>query len=134
MVHGFISRLPCRSGTMPVIEETLIKTFLKDLEASGIDIDTYGRREKEIHDTQLIQRDFPYYFNCKPWHQMRKPLRCTVTTWHLVGFTYGPSPDDWCFWGSDPTDVFAGDFWHMLENPWERMPGAWVEYREDGFE
>jgi hypothetical protein len=65
---------------------------------------------------------------------MRKPLRCTVTTWHLVGFTYGPSPDDWRFWGSDPTDEFAGDFWHMPENPWGRMPGAWVEYREDGFE
>jgi hypothetical protein len=57
MIHGFISRLPCRSGTMPVIEGTLIKTFLKDFEASAIDVDTYGRREKKRFMTRSLSRE-----------------------------------------------------------------------------
>jgi hypothetical protein len=42
---------------MPVIEGTLIKTFLKDFEASAIDVDTYGRREKKRFMTRSLSRE-----------------------------------------------------------------------------
>lgn len=49
-------------------------------------------------------------------------------TIRLIGFSYGPSPEDWHCWYSNLRDEFASEFWEMVENgdPSVRIPGAWV--------
>jgi len=61
-------------------------------------------------------------------------------SFELISFTYGPRPEDWKFWFSEPSDPYAGDFWAMVEEgrPWiddeeamgdhpQPMPGSWSE-------
>jgi len=74
-------------------------------------------------DIGIVNRDFKFsYYDRKdewnPW---------VFRKWRLVAFTYGTSIHDWRFWGSETTDIYAGEFWHMMEHPWESMPGAWNE-------
>lgn len=98
-----------------------VRIYLHNLKEAGVDLVSYGRKEKKLH-RQLTWKPFVCY---GLWDAIDSP-----TIEHdLVGFTYGPSPDDWTVWLSEPTDVFAGDFWTMIESPWEpeRMPGAWIE-------
>ena len=45
----------------------------------------------------------------------------------LLLFSYGPEASDWHIWHRHQGDVFAGDFWDMLEHPERRVPGAWIE-------
>lgn len=45
----------------------------------------------------------------------------------LLGFKYGPLPEDWKLRYNEPTDEFAGDFWLMVEGKVEVMPGTWIE-------
>ncbi|RYP07837.1 hypothetical protein DL765_008990 [Monosporascus sp. GIB2] len=40
-------------------------------------------------------------------------------------YKYGPEPEDWDVYWSEPTDEFAGDFWELVENPPLQVPGAW---------
>jgi hypothetical protein len=106
------------------VSDTL-RIFLRDLEDSGIDLLEYGRREKELHHLEVINKEFRYRYRLK--HLTNGRQHYVFPRWHLVGFSYGLSIQDWQFWGSEPTDAFAGDFWYMVEHPWESMPGAWNE-------
>lgn len=44
----------------------------------------------------------------------------------IIGFSHGPTPEDWCLWISEPSDEFAGDFWAMIERRME-VPGGWSD-------
>lgn len=112
------------TGTNPNKIEALMRCYVMGLKEGGIDLVSYGRKERELHSQQFVDKTFRYQF----WPTKMKGLGCTsCATWDLIGFTYGPSPDDWRIWESQPTDIFAGEFWHMIENPWGRVPGAWVD-------
>jgi hypothetical protein len=51
----------------------------------------------------------------------------SFTTAHIINLTYGPEPEDWQIWFSWPLDEWAGEFWHMVENPeLFGVPGAWI--------
>jgi len=84
----------------------------------------------QLHNQQAVDKTFRYTFwptDSRTMTRQGAGIASAEATWDLIGFSYGPSPGDWQFWGSQPTDVFAGDFWKMMESPWERMPGAWGE-------
>lgn len=46
--------------------------------------------------------------------------------WTLVGFQYGPCPEDWLIWMYDWDQSFT-DFWNRVECIIESMPGAWPD-------
>lgn len=130
-MHGFFHlSVTAHAGTNPYFIEKLLRFYLFVLQVAGIDLVDYGRKEKQLHDQRAVDKTFQYTFWPTDSRQMAIEwigISSAEATWDLIGFTYGPSPDDWQFWGSQPTDIFAGDFWKMMESPWERMPGAWVE-------
>ncbi|KAF4629247.1 hypothetical protein G7Y89_g8899 [Cudoniella acicularis] len=128
IIHGFLQLSPMHVGTSPRRIEGLITFYLTILKKSGIDLCVYGREEKRLHDEDLVDKTFQYTFWPASFRQNpRVAWSSAIGSWDLIGFAYGPSPDDWSIWGSQPTDIFAGDFWRMIESPWERMPGAWLE-------
>ncbi|KAL3295253.1 Ankyrin repeat-containing protein [Colletotrichum asianum] len=50
----------------------------------------------------------------------------------LIGITYGPRPEHWKLWWAFEYEIFAGDFWRMveqpcIEDPELKVPGSWVE-------
>jgi hypothetical protein len=65
-----------------------------------------------------------------------RQIVCVEFDIRLINISYGPSPKDWIFWFSEPSDSFAGDFWAMLEGEeyWRVFEkGRFLDIR-DGFE
>ena len=103
------------------IDQSPVILWLTALEASGVDLYEYGRRERMLLGDRETSRDFPF-----PWdgHSLMKEER----TVRLFSFAYGPSPNDWHFYFSEPTDFLAGEFWSLIEGPEDQpMPGMWVD-------
>jgi hypothetical protein len=90
-----------------------VRKFLQVLHRSGVDLLAYGATEKQVHEDGYLR--FESYRGSP------------VLKDRLIGFKYGASVDDWHIWVDLPIYQFAEDFWYMVENPWERIPGAWVD-------
>jgi hypothetical protein len=101
----------------------VIKIWLFDLQEAGIDLVCYGADEKVLHLGRIVDNRCTFYLrNCRGPFFM-----------DLIAFTYGPCPEDWQFYFSDPTDVFAGEFWALVEAAACKdeldlpVPGSWIE-------
>ncbi|KAH8820779.1 hypothetical protein F5884DRAFT_827109 [Xylogone sp. PMI_703] len=81
----------------------IVRLWVAELANAGVDLLSYGERTKIFKSRR---RYLPY---------------------HLTGLIYGPTPDDWQVWASNPLDELAGEFWNLVEKPEERMPGSWIE-------
>ncbi|KAE9380938.1 hypothetical protein N431DRAFT_325529 [Stipitochalara longipes BDJ] len=110
----------------------LLRDWLCDMKEAGVDLRHYGEIESAIYLSLECfcdaETDFPQAGR------------------HVISFSYGPDVDDWQFWVDEPTDVFAGTFWKMMEaqttDIWEessnmtssglRIPGSWMEYEDEG--
>jgi len=93
----------------------ITQLYLADLNDSGVDLEQFGRREKQMWHEDMVSKEFKIW--CGDY----------LSEVTIVGFTYGKTPADFKLWISEVSDQFAGEFWHMIENPCERMPGAWIE-------
>ncbi|OQD98846.1 hypothetical protein PENSOL_c008G11130 [Penicillium solitum] len=94
-----------------------LKVWLKTLQKGGVNLERYGRNEERIWKTEWIPRES---------HQLPDYDRHSRTTKaRLIGFSYGPSIEDWHLWVSEPSDSLVGEFWDLIERPVEVMPGAW---------
>lgn len=104
-----------------------IKAWLTVLKSSGVDLHKYGEREAEIFHLQGYGRHHSLTRVSGGdddeicWDNYQR------LDLELIGFQYGRDVDDWALWWLEPTDVFAGDFWKMVEPGDQRVPGAWVE-------
>jgi hypothetical protein len=102
----------------------LLKKYLKCLVLAGVDLTLYGAKEREIHQnernfldvhTWRIHRDWGHH---KYW----------FTGIYSLCIKYGPTIDDWDVWDDRAAYYeYAEDFWNMVESPWERLPGAWID-------
>jgi hypothetical protein len=100
--------------------------WLESLQRAGANLVEYGRLEKKILKGsnlwlnisiyhRIYDDDMGFYFNQ------------SFTAVHIINLTYGPEPEDWQIWFSWPLDEWAGEFWHMVENPeLFGVPGAWI--------
>jgi hypothetical protein len=102
--------------------EYTLYCWLADLTAAGVDLEKYGATESSIRQRRTLG-DFTFHF----------------TDFGLVGFSHGSLVTDWQFWFSNPRDIFAGDFWAMIEaiqdddlgpEPTLDIPGSWSEGEE----
>ncbi|RYP46480.1 hypothetical protein DL768_007313 [Monosporascus sp. mg162] len=100
--------------------------WIGSLKAAGINVTEYGRCEMELLRDTALTRDF---VPCREYYQMH-PWKVQDPVWRgvsirLMGYKYGPEPEDWDVYWSEPTDEFVGDFWELVENPPLQVPGAW---------
>lgn len=113
--------------------EKLVLAWLENLYRSGIDLDEYGSNEKcyQLSDTTdnpfILPSVFSHWIGRTGIHDDY----CLVYSLRLINFQYGRLPTDWKFWWNEPSDEFAGDFWHIVELERTRavmsVPGAWVD-------
>ncbi|KAE9378461.1 hypothetical protein N431DRAFT_479482 [Stipitochalara longipes BDJ] len=94
--------------------------YITTLYKLGVNLKEYGLKESLTWEPLEVQisyiggqedKNSDYYF----------PRR------RVLGFSYGPYPEDWRVWESEATDEFVGDFWLMLDKREEIMPGSWIE-------
>ncbi|KAI1111388.1 hypothetical protein F5Y14DRAFT_454037 [Nemania sp. NC0429] len=101
-----------------------IGVWLETLKENGIDLAEYGRRELEILHREEANRD--WYAPAMLPRNLDQEYTYYGAVFRLVGFQYGPNPEDWKIYVSEATDMFAGEFWEMVENPLPTVPGSWV--------
>ncbi|CAI7653058.1 unnamed protein product [Penicillium viridicatum] len=94
-----------------------LKVWLRTLQEAGVDLELYGRIEERIWKTEWIPRES---HQLPDYHRLKGATKA-----RLIGFSYGPSIEDWHLWVSEPSDSLAGEFWDLIERPVEVMPGAW---------
>ena len=105
-------------------KKSALNWWIERLYEAGVDLIGYGLKEKDIWgQVDVTQECTCHFHNAWSIDSGYPPSSWT----RLIGFSYGPSPTDWIFWESEPTDEFAGDFWLMLERKEEVMPGTWIE-------
>ena len=104
---------------------TPIRILAQAVHAAGVDLMRFGSEEASLLAKGLVDQDimcthhsaFDYYGYDK-----------YDITIRVIGFSYGPNPDDWQCWFSNFRDEYTGQFWEMVENsePELRVPGACV--------
>ncbi|KAI0444950.1 hypothetical protein F4803DRAFT_208952 [Xylaria telfairii] len=101
-----------------------LRVWLRTLKKEGVDLVCYGRRELEILREEDTYRDWEVAVSYP--RRQTKPYLYYGASFRLISFDYGPSPEDWVVYLSEPTDLFAGEFWRMIDNPQRNIPGSWV--------
>lgn len=88
-------------------------SWLKMLRECNVDLLSYGQREHEI-----------IFGGARKRHEIRV---WNKGSWMWTGFAWGPNPEDWTIHLDRVVERFVGDFWHMVDNPYLHVPGAWVD-------
>lgn len=118
LLHAFLDG--CFQLSKP-LEGSLVKkcnealrALLRDLQDTNVNLKELGEKE------ELILKDKG---GCIDFQTFGRSRRFVI---RLIGFSHGPTPEDWCLWISEPSDEFVGDFWAMIDRRME-MPGGWSE-------
>ncbi|KAK2754504.1 hypothetical protein FQN54_006905 [Arachnomyces sp. PD_36] len=99
-----------------------IRILTRALHAAGVDLLQFGAEEASLFTKGLVEQDI----ECLVKYDNEY---ITLLIVRLIGFSYGPNPDDWYCWFSTFRDEYAGEFWNMVENgePQLPVPGAWID-------
>lgn len=111
----------------------LLRMWISSLKHAGADLLKYGRRENQLlHQHDLDSRDSMRFLCFRKIKDGRRAHRAWLLRIpvYILGYKYGPEPEDWDIYWNEPSDAYAGDFWNLIENPPLRIPGSW----EDAFD
>jgi hypothetical protein len=97
-----------------------LRIWLGDLQNSGVNLRSFGKAQERLFKELGVSVEFRGRF-----HGLTEEMdRILNTSVRLIGFSHGPSPEDWALWVSEPSDYYVGEFWLMTERRIE-MPGGW---------
>ncbi|KAF2972023.1 hypothetical protein GQX73_g1509 [Xylaria multiplex] len=105
-----------------------LKLWLSKIRSNGYDLKEYGRRENEL----LANKDLILGSCLLISRREAETYRRYDIAW-LRGYEYGPEPEDWKVLVSFPEKSYAADFWNLVEDGPQVVPGSWVE-DDDGAE
>jgi hypothetical protein len=102
----------------------LLMSWLSRVQSNGYDLKEYGRRENEmLHDEDLNL--------CRVCCYSIDYISSTYKFAQIRGYEYGPEPEDWKILWNFPEKSYAADFWRLVEDGPQLVPGAWVEDSDD---
>ncbi|KPM35107.1 hypothetical protein AK830_g11469 [Neonectria ditissima] len=108
-----------------------LRKWLEDLFIVGVDLDEYGKAEKNVlDDISPYERRLDPHSGSQSWRTL--VLKDSIEYYKMLDlrvqtFTYGTTPKDWTFVWDYPTVEFAAEFWELIENPPLQIPGSWVD-------
>ena len=112
-----------------------LRYCIKALQKGGANLVRYGQFQNNIiRQYSLDDKSSPRCFFSPgyPWFSGKSRPNQDSFPVYLIAYEFGPEPSDWDIYWSEPTDVFAGDFWNLIENPPLQIPGAWEDsFNED---
>lgn len=102
--------------------------WLPMVKSNGYDLEEYGRRENEL----LADKESNFSGLCKvSFWDTEESKGYTAGVVRLRGYEYGPEPKDWKVLWSLPEKSYSADFWRLVEDGPQLVPGAWVEDSDD---
>lgn len=97
--------------------------WLSELKRAGIDLEEYGAFQQEWFKLDYVPQEFPVWADsgCSSQKNDDRPWG------KLLGLEYGPEPEDWRIFITNPVDEYVGEFWESVQRGFEVMPGTWVD-------
>jgi hypothetical protein len=106
----------------------IVRLWASELKLAGVDLITYGAKEKALWTFDVVNPDQWIYVGLQRSGPLCDPCLGEFLYFHfLSSLEYGPDPEDWKVWVSNPMDEMAGEFWEMIEKKEEVMPGTWID-------
>lgn len=99
--------------------QVALKIWLEELRESGINLETYGRQEAELHKRDLVRWDFEGSETLPDG--ARKEVR-----WTVKSFIFGSHPRDWYIRICKQADLPTREPEQIVQSR-EVIPGGWVE-------
>ncbi|KAI1332428.1 hypothetical protein F5Y16DRAFT_357765 [Xylariaceae sp. FL0255] len=117
-----------RNNTISNRISTALHMWLTLVRSAGHCLLEYGSRERALFHTEDLRLRkeifYPRYFY-EGYEGYEE--KSGVIKLRLWGFCYGATPEDWKVFWSDEGHNDAADFWKLVEEPMELMPGSWVD-------
>jgi hypothetical protein len=110
--------------------DSAIQLWASMMRDIGVDLETYGRTEDYLLHSEFTDCWIPVaVLHTNEAHD--SPLGSAnlirVAVARIIGLNYGPEPEYWHLWVTNPIDEFVGEFWEMVERSLEVMPGTWID-------
>ncbi|KAL4986724.1 hypothetical protein BDW68DRAFT_188637 [Aspergillus falconensis] len=120
----FLRAVLVQKGIQPIWYNfnAILRQWATELKLAGVDLETYGANEKFFNKTRGTKPELHFYFVYK-----RASIFLEAVPARILELAYGPEPEDWQVWVTNPVDELVGEFWEMVERKEEVMPGTWVE-------
>ncbi|KAM0188521.1 hypothetical protein ACHAPI_010545, partial [Fusarium lateritium] len=121
-----------------------IRRWVEDLQAGGVDLLQYGRREAVMLKEQM-RGAFDADAIELSKHQIRNPMAGSAATsrvvdckeggWNqthwvpvrLLDLEFGSKPEDWRITWAPEFEWMAFQFWQLIEREDHTMPGSWID-------
>lgn len=101
--------------------DDILRIWVSELKHAGVDLEAYGADEQALFK---VGHAFVYL----PVQTDLGPRRNDEILWgKALGLEYGPEPEDWHIFVTNPVDEYVGEFWESLQRGLEAMPGTWVD-------
>ncbi|KDN63480.1 hypothetical protein CSUB01_07570 [Colletotrichum sublineola] len=150
LLGGALCRLSpeIRLSEWDSIFQAVLKQWLRDLQAAGVDLLQYGRQEALVH--KFTCPEVRGAFDSDAINASRRVVRndlqeASKDSWmmsvdwtfdksdrywspiRIIALYYGPEVEDWRVLWLVESEAFAGEFWRVVEAPRVTMPGSWVD-------
>ncbi|KAM7200170.1 hypothetical protein V8F20_005388 [Naviculisporaceae sp. PSN 640] len=100
-----------------------LRQWLNLLSSCGVDLHEYGRVERNLISKSKVSQDIE--INLRIWDTADG-----LVGWvRVVSLDIGPRPEDWRVWWAFEYEIYAQEFWEMVEETAFELPvpGSWVD-------
>ncbi|BCS21120.1 uncharacterized protein APUU_21552A [Aspergillus puulaauensis] len=120
--YRFVAELSINVIRWPKPLDDILWIWLSELKHAGVDLEAYGANQQALFK-------FGDIFLYLPVRTGRgtKLQRNDAMLGRVLGLEYGPEPEDWHIFITNPVDEFVGEFWESVQRSLEVMPGTWVD-------
>ncbi|RDW81543.1 ankyrin repeat domain-containing protein [Aspergillus mulundensis] len=107
----------------------ILRLWIVELKLTGIDLETYGEKELALYTSHAVFPSLPIWLDCDKFPgQYRSVNQRREGLWaRILYLEYGPEPEDWHIYVTNPVDELVGEFWESIQRSLEVMPGTWVD-------
>lgn len=109
------------------IFDSTIQFWVSELQLAGVDLAEYGAKEKSLHMSGVIDLELSIYVGLENSGPAYDPDLGEYLLFRILSLKFGPRPEEWKLWVSNPVDELAWEFWELVERGEQVMPGTWID-------
>lgn len=126
-LHWFLHRFVAEVYRNPIrwckTFDDILCIWLSELKHAGVDLETYGADQQALFKSGHAS----LYLPVRTRLGSKLPRNDEKLWGRVLGLEYGPEPEDWHIFITNPVDELVGEFWESVQRSLEVMPGTWVE-------
>lgn len=107
--------------------DSTIQFWATELQLAGVDLAEYGAKEKSLHMSGVVDLEIFIYVGLEKSGPAYHPGIGEQLPFRFLSLEFGPRPQDWRLWVSNPVDELAWQFWELVEREKQVMPGTWID-------